>query len=71
MPTSTADDDNHTKTSVMPRVKAPARKILRQNGPHNFLVLFEDDSKQWTDDVAPMLKKEWRIEQDRRRLNRR
>jgi len=70
-PTTTDHTDGHAKKRTELRIMKPAQRILRQSGPYRFLVLFEDNTQSWTDDVSPLLRKEWRIEQDRRRLLRR
>ena len=48
-----------------------AIKVLRQSGPHMFYVLYADQSKSWSDNISPLLLKEWRLAQDQARLRRR
>ena len=50
-----------------------AIKVLRQSGPHVFYVLglYADQSKGWSDNMSPLLLKEWRLSQDQARLHRR
>ena len=64
--------DNSTpssETDTSPEFE-PARKIIReraQKGKKEFLVLFQDGSTFWCDDVTPLLLQKFRFMQARRR----
>jgi len=48
-----------------------AESILKQAGKNNYLVLFTDGTKAWTNEVGEGLLRQWRLRQDEERLKRR
>ena len=48
-----------------------ATRILKQAGKGNYLVLFVDGQKQWSNKVSEGLLRDWRLRQDEERLKRR
>ena len=48
-----------------------AKRIIKQNDKYLFLVEFAVNKREWTDSVAPGLLREWRLQQDNKRLQRR
>ena len=48
-----------------------AKRIIKQAGSGMYLVEFVSGEKLWTSDVSPLILKEWRLQQDRNRLQRR
>ena len=70
--TSAGDDINKVNTGTP--LYEPAIKILKekkQNGKHEFLVLFENKQKCWADRVSPALERAFRISQEQLRNKRR
>jgi len=55
-PSATDHTDGYVKTRAELKVKMPAQRISKQSGPYSFLVLFEDNTQSWTDDVSPLLR---------------
>jgi len=53
------------------KVMVEAKCILRQAGKNNYLVLFSDNTKSWTNHVSEGLLRDWRLRQDEERLRRR
>ena len=57
-------------SSLEPAIKIIAQRKQR-NGPFKFLVLFQDKSRHWADEVSDELLKQFRIQQEQRRQRKR